>query len=52
MVFDAAGTSREEWQMSLDEMTANGMNISADVPVRILAYLSIYLGPPKATTAR
>jgi hypothetical protein len=30
MVFDAAGISRQEWDMSLDEMTANGMNISAD----------------------
>lgn len=54
MVFDAAGISREEWDMSLDEMTANGMNISADERAKILAYLSTYLGPapPKATTAR
>jgi hypothetical protein len=45
MVFDAAGISREEWDMSLDEMTANGMNISADERAKILAYLSTYLGP-------
>jgi hypothetical protein len=40
--------------MSLDEMTANGMNISADERAKILAYLSTYLGrvPPKGTTAR
>ena len=25
MVFDAAGISRAEWDMSLEEMTANGM---------------------------
>lgn len=54
MVFDAAGISRQEWDMSLDEMTANGMNISPDERARILAYLSTYLGPapPKAATAR
>ena len=50
MVFDAAGISREDWDMSLEEMTANGMNISADDRAKILAYLSTYLGPspPKA----
>jgi hypothetical protein len=54
MVFDAAGISRGEWEMSLDEMTANGMNISADDRAKILAYLSTYLGPapPKAAKAR
>jgi hypothetical protein len=53
MVFDAAGISRQEWDMSLDEMTANGMNISADDRAKILAYLSTYLGPspPKAPNA-
>jgi hypothetical protein len=52
-VFDAAGIGRQEWDMSLDEMTANGMNISADDRAKILAYLSTYLGPapPKAATA-
>jgi cytochrome c5 len=45
MVFDAAGISRQEWDMSLEEMTANGMNISADDRSKILAYLSTYLGP-------
>jgi hypothetical protein len=52
MVFDA-GISRQEWDMSLDEMTANGMNISADDRAKILTYLSTYLGPtpPKAVTA-
>jgi hypothetical protein len=41
-------------QQPADEMTANGMNISADERAKILAYLSTYLGPapPKATTAR
>jgi hypothetical protein len=53
MVFDAAGISRREWDMSLDEMTANGMNISADDRAKILGYLSTYLGPspPPATPA-
>jgi hypothetical protein len=53
MVFDAAGISRQEWDMSLEEMTANGMNISADDRSKILAYLSTYLGPspPKFTIA-
>jgi hypothetical protein len=53
MVFDAAGISRQEWDMSLDEMTANGMNISADDRAKILGYLSTYLGPspPKAANA-
>jgi hypothetical protein len=53
MVFDAAGISRQEWDMSLEEMTANGMNISADDRSKILAYLSTYLGPsrPKTTIA-
>jgi cytochrome c5 len=45
MVFDAAGISRQEWDMSLDEMTANGMNISPNEPARILAYLSTYTNP-------
>jgi cytochrome c5 len=51
MVFDAAGISHDEWDMSLEEMTANGMNISADDRAKILAYLSTYLGPmpPKST---
>jgi hypothetical protein len=54
MVFDAAGTSRADWDMSLDEMTANGMSTSADERTKILEYLSTYLGPspPKATTVR
>ena len=54
MVFAAAGISRQEWDMSLDEMTANGMNVSADDRAKILSYLSTYLGPspPKAATAR
>ena len=30
MVFDAAGLTREEWDMMLDEMNANGMNVSPD----------------------
>jgi hypothetical protein len=45
MVFDAAGISRGEWDMSLEEMTANGMNISAEDRAKILAYLSTYLDP-------
>ncbi len=51
MVFDAAGISRNEWDMSLEEMTANGMNISADERAKILAYLSTYLGPSPPKTA-
>ena len=45
MVLDAAGISREEWNMSLDEMAANGMNISADERAKIIDYLSTFLGP-------
>ena len=45
MVFDAAGFSREEWEMTLDEMNANGMNVSADDRAKILEYLATYLGP-------
>lgn len=54
MVFAAAGIGRQQWDMSLDEMTANGMNVSADERAKILAYLSTYLGPsaPKAATTR
>jgi hypothetical protein len=53
MVFDGAGSSRDDWDMSLEEMTANGMSVSADERAKILGYLSTYLGPspPKATTA-
>jgi hypothetical protein len=53
MVFDAAGIGGDEWNMSLDEMTANGMNISADDRAKILVYLSTYLGPspPKPATS-
>ena len=45
MVFDAAGFSREEWDMTLDEMNANGMNVSADDRAKILEYLATYLSP-------
>ena len=45
MVFDAAGFSREEWDMTLDEMNANGMDVSADDRAKILEYLATYLGP-------
>jgi hypothetical protein len=48
MVFDAAGFSREEWDMTLDEMNANGMDVSADDRAKILEYLSTYLGPSPA----
>jgi hypothetical protein len=52
MVFEAAGISRGDWDMSLEEMTANGMNISAEDRAKILAYLSTYLGPmPPNSTA-
>jgi hypothetical protein len=47
MVFDAAGFSREEWDMTLDEMNANGMDVSADDRAKILEYLSTYLGKAK-----
>ena len=30
LVIDGAGFSRDDWNMSLDEMIANGMSISAD----------------------
>jgi hypothetical protein len=50
LVFDGAGFSRDDWNMSLDEMVANGMSISANDREKILGYLSTYLGPspPKA----
>jgi cytochrome c5 len=52
MVLDAAGFSRNDWDNTLEEMTANGMNISADDRAKILEYLSTYLGssPPKTTS--
>ena len=51
MVFDAAGFSREEGDMTLGEMNANGMNVSPDDRAKILEYLSTFLGPPaKANT--
>jgi cytochrome c5 len=54
MVFAAAGITRDEWDMSLDEMTANGMSVSADDRAKILGYLATYLGPspPDAPKAR
>jgi hypothetical protein len=53
MVYDGAGFSRDEWDMTLDEMTANGMNVSADERSKILTYLTTYLGPspPKGATS-
>jgi hypothetical protein len=53
LVFDGAGFSRDDWNMTLDEMVANGMSISADDRDKILGYLSTYLGPslPKAESA-
>jgi hypothetical protein len=54
LVLDAAGISREEWDVSLDEMTTNGMNVSPSERSKILGYLSTYLGPapPNAATAQ
>ena len=53
LVFDGTGFSRDDWSMTLDEMVANGMSISADDRDKILGYLSTYLGPspPKAEIA-
>ncbi|HLH98378.1 MAG TPA: hypothetical protein VKW08_24985 [Xanthobacteraceae bacterium] len=51
MVFDAAGVSREVWDAALDEMTANGMVVSAEDRAKILNYLSTYLGPSPPQTA-
>ena len=53
LVFDGTGFSRDDWNMTLDEMVANGMSISADDREKILGYLSTYLGPspPKAESA-
>jgi hypothetical protein len=48
MVFDAAGFSHEEWDMTLDEMNANGMDVSSDDRAKLLEYLSTYLGPSPA----
>lgn len=45
MVFDAAGFGRRDWNSALEEMTANGMNISADDREKILDYLATFLGP-------
>ena len=45
MVFEAAGISREVWDSALDQMTANGMVVSAEDRAKILNYLSTYLGP-------
>ena len=45
LVFDGTGFSRDDWNMTLDEMVANGMSISADDRDKILGYLSTYLGP-------
>ena len=54
VVLDAAGFSRDEWDMTLEEMTANGMNVSMDERDKILGYLSTYLGPaaPKPAKAQ
>jgi cytochrome c5 len=51
MVFDAAGFSRADWDVSLDEMTANGMDVSAADRAEILDYLSTYLGPSRPPDA-
>jgi cytochrome c5 len=51
MVLDAAGSSRADWNMSLDEMTANGMNVSAGERAKIIDYLSTYLGPSRPPDA-
>jgi hypothetical protein len=45
MVFDSAGISREIWDATLDQMTDNGLQVSAAERAKILNYLSTYLGP-------
>jgi hypothetical protein len=45
MVFEAAGVSREVWDAALEQMTANGMAVSAEDRAKILEYLATYLGP-------
>jgi hypothetical protein len=52
MVFGAAGISRSDWDSTLREMTDNGMEVSAEERGKLLDYLSTYLGPSKAATAR
>jgi hypothetical protein len=51
MVFDGAGFSRDDWDMTLEEMTANGMHVSPDERAKILTYLTTYLGPSSPTAA-
>jgi hypothetical protein len=51
MVFDAAGFGRRDWNSALEEMTANGMNISADDRDKILDYLATFLGPAPSKAA-
>jgi hypothetical protein len=45
MVLEAAGISREVWDAALDEMTGNGMVVSAADRAKLLDYLATYLGP-------
>jgi hypothetical protein len=52
MVFEAAGISREVWDAALDEMTGNGMVVSAADRAKILDYLATYLGPSPSAAGK
>jgi hypothetical protein len=48
MVVAATGLSREGWDATIEEMISYGMRVTAEDRVKMLDYLSSYLGPPSA----
>jgi hypothetical protein len=49
MVLAAAGLDRNGWNAAIDEMISYGMRVDPDERVKILDYLSSYLGSPAAS---
>jgi hypothetical protein len=46
MVVAAAGASRQAWNGTIDEMISYGARIDPEDRLKILDYLSGFLGPP------
>ena len=47
MVIAATGLNREGWDATIEEMVSYGLRVSPEERVKLLDYLSTYLGPPR-----
>jgi len=48
MVVASTGLTRDGWNSIIDEMTSYGLSVTPDQRIKILEYLSVYLGSVSA----